>query len=139
VCGRNEHARERLRARAAAEPRLEVHGYRRDVHLWLAAADVVSGKAGGLSVSEALAVGRPLVLTRPIPGAEEGNMRVLAGEGAALCGRDDDEMAAAFARVFREPGLLERLSANARRLGRPDAARTVAAAAMGHDAAVLAA
>lgn len=130
VCGRNERARERLTMHASAEPRLTVLGYARDMERWLAAADVVSGKAGGLFSSEALAAAKPLVLTRPIPGAEEGNTRVLTGEGAALTGRDDAEMRRAFTRIFTEPGLLARLAANAGRLGRPGAARAVVSAAL---------
>lgn len=130
VCGRNERARERLSIRAQAEPRLRVLGYVRNVEAWLAAADVVAGKAGGLFTSEALAVGRPLVLTRPIPGAEEGNTRVLLAEGAALAGRGAAEMTRAFGRIFTEPGLLDGLATNARRLGRPDAARAVVNAAL---------
>lgn len=130
VCGRNQRACERLSVRARGEPRLHVLGYVRNVEQWLAAADAVSGKAGGLFTSEALAVGRPLVLTRPIPGAEEGNTRVLLAEGAALAGRTRAEMTHAFARIFTEPGLLDHLAENARRIGRPGAARTVVDAAL---------
>lgn len=139
VCGRNEAARERLAARAEAEPRLAVHGFVRNMQHWLAAADVVAGKAGGLFTSESLAVGKPLVFTRPIPGAEEGNMRVVTGAGAALEGRDFDAMRDAFARVFGEPGLLDRLSMNARRLGRPDAARAILASVLADRAVARAA
>lgn len=128
VCGRNQAAHARLSARAASEPRLRVQGYVRDMERWLAAADAVAGKAGGLFTSEALALGKPLVLTRPIPGAEEGNTRLVVAEGAALAATDFASTRDAFARVFTEPGLLGRLSANARRLGRPDAARAVLAA-----------
>ncbi len=60
-----------------------------------------------------------------IPGAEEGNARTVASEGAALAGRGPEEARAAFARAFGEPGLLERLAAAARRIGRPDAAARV--------------
>ncbi|MBV9109136.1 MAG: hypothetical protein JO306_07005 [Gemmatimonadetes bacterium] len=132
VCGRNEAARARLSA--LAEPRLSVEGYVRNMDQWLAAADAVSGKPGGLFTSEALALGKPLVLTRPIPGAEEGNLAAVTTEGAALAGRDFAEMRSAFGRVFAEPGLLARLAANARRLGRPHAARDVLVSATAHAA-----
>lgn len=48
---------------------------------FLAAADAVIGKPGGLSSSETLAVGRPLILTRPIAGQEEGNIRARVRRG----------------------------------------------------------
>ncbi|HEU0052739.1 MAG TPA: glycosyltransferase [Longimicrobium sp.] len=125
VCGRGEAARGRLEARGLPPSRLRVLGYARDLERWMAAADVVAGKAGGLFTSEALALGKPLVLTRPIPGAEEGNTAAVVREGAALAGRGFGEMRDAFARAFAEPALLARLAENARRLGRPHAARTV--------------
>ena len=126
VCGRNDAARARLEALRLPPGRLRVHGYVRGLPSLMSAADVVATKAGGLSVSEALALGRPLLLTRPIPGAEEGNTRALERSGAALAGRTCAEMRTAFARVFAEPGLLPRLSAAATALGRPHSASTVA-------------
>ncbi len=125
VCGRNERARARLEARGLPAERLRVLGYVTDMERWMAAADVVSGKPGGLFTSEALALGKPLVLTRPIPGAEEGNTEAVVREDAALAGHGDDEMRAAFHRAFTERGLLPRLAENARRIGRPHAARSV--------------
>jgi processive 1,2-diacylglycerol beta-glucosyltransferase len=126
VCGKNDAARARLEVLRLPPERLRVLGYVRGLPSLMSAADVVATKAGGLSVSEALALGRPLLLTRPIPGAEEGNTRALERSGAALAGRSKGEMTAAFARVFSEPGLLPRLSAAATELGRPFSARSVA-------------
>jgi processive 1,2-diacylglycerol beta-glucosyltransferase len=125
VCGRNEEARAALAARGVPEARLKVRGFERGMERWLAAADVVATKPGGLTTSETLAMGKPLLLTRPIPGAEEGNTRAVVAEGAALAAFDDAGMRAAFARLFTEPGVLDRLSAAARRIGRPDAAERV--------------
>ena len=128
VCGRNEPARARLCSLSVPETRLRVFGTVRGMERFLSAADVVAGKPGGLTVSESLAVGRPLLLTRPIPGAEEVNTRAMVEEGAALRASTPDEIRRAFHRLFSEPGLLESLSAQARRIGRPHAAPDVAAA-----------
>jgi processive 1,2-diacylglycerol beta-glucosyltransferase len=126
VCGRNEAGRARLASLGLPEERLRVLGYVGGVERLLAAADVVATKPGGLTVSEAVALGRPLVLLRPIPGAEEGNTRALTEAGAALPGQDEAAMRAAFGRVFREAGLRERLAAGARQIGRPGSAAAVA-------------
>lgn len=128
VCARNEAARARLSSLGVPPERLHVYGTVRGMERFLAAADVVAGKPGGLTVSESLAVGRPLLLTRPIPGAEEVNTRAVVQEGAGLCAATPAEMRDAFHRVFAEPGLLERLSCEARRIGRPHAAPDIAAA-----------
>lgn len=128
ICARNEAARVRLCALDVPRERLHVYGTVCGMERFLAAADVVAGKPGGLTVSETVAVGRPLLLTRPIPGAEEVNTRAVVQEGAGLCAATTDEMLDAFHRVFAEPGLLDRLSAEARRIGRPHAAEDIAAA-----------
>jgi processive 1,2-diacylglycerol beta-glucosyltransferase len=125
VCGRNEVARQRLAALGVGEERLQVHGYLPGLVSWMSAADLVATKPGGLSVSEALALGRPLLLTRPIPGAEEGNTRAVMAEGAALVARTDGEIREAFARVFGDAALLASLSETARRIGRADSAARV--------------
>ncbi len=132
VCGKNEAARRRLEWLRVPPERLRVLGYVRGLPSLMSAADVVATKAGGLSVSEALALGRPLLLTRPIPGAEEGNTRTLERAGAALAGRSAAEMRGAFARIFTDPDLLPRLSAAASALGRPHAARTIAESVISH-------
>jgi processive 1,2-diacylglycerol beta-glucosyltransferase len=128
ICGRNEAGRVRLGSLGIPPERLHVHGTVHGMERFLAAADVVAGKPGGLTVSETLAVGRPLLLTRPIPGAEEVNTRAVVEEGAGLCASTEQEMRDAFHRMFAEPGLLERLSCEARRIGRPHAATDIAAA-----------
>lgn len=125
VCGRNAAARARLAARGIPGDRLRVHGYVTDVPTLVAAADVVVTKPGGLTTSETLAVGRPLLLTRPVPGQEEGNTRALVAAGAALAAPTAEALRRALERVFREPGTLKALAAAARRAGRPRAAESI--------------
>jgi len=50
----------------------------------MAAADLLIGKAGGLTTSETLARGLPMVLTEPIPGQEERNADHLLEASAAI-------------------------------------------------------
>src|SRR5690606_37682465 len=71
-----------------AEPdgpvRVRVHGFVTDVPLRMAAADIVLTKPGGMTSSEALAAGLPLLLVSPYPLHEEANATVLLENGAAL-------------------------------------------------------
>ena len=90
VAGKAEKVRARLSelARRGAEtrdrPRLHVVGFTTDMDEWIAAADLLMGKAGGLTVSEALARGLPMALVEPIPGQEERNADHLLEYGAAI-------------------------------------------------------
>lgn len=123
LCGRNDDARRAL----ADRPGVRALGYIDDVRPHLAAADVVVTKPGGLSTSEALALGRPMVLSPGIPGHEEGNRRYLVDAGAALAGHSPGQLADAVRRLVGDGALRLRMSSAARRIGRPHSADAVAA------------
>lgn len=124
LCGRADEARARLE-RSTTRHALRTVGFTGDVERWMAAADVIVTKPGGLSTTEALAVGRPLILTRPLPGHEEANVATLVAAGAALSVPEPSGVRAQVERVFRDPALRLALAANARRTGAPNAAHDV--------------
>lgn len=123
VAGRNEALRARLAARTerSATP-VRVLGFTREMHEWMALATLLVSKPGGLTTSEALARGLPMVVVSPIPGQETRNAAMLYEEGAALCGENPLTVAPRVARLLATPGRLEAMRQAARRLGRPEAA-----------------
>jgi processive 1,2-diacylglycerol beta-glucosyltransferase len=124
ICGRNASARERLEQRSLPA-RVHVVGYVSSVERIFAASDVVVTKPGGLTTSEALALARPLVLTRPLPGHEQGNVTVLQETGAALSADSATELGETVATLLREPARLRELTEAARAAGRPAAALAI--------------
>ena len=126
ACGRNAGVASRLRALGLEETRLKVLDNVADMPALLAAADVVVTKPGGLTTSEALALGRPLVLTRAIPGHEEANARFLAAHGAALLAPTTELLQRALFRLFSRPAAWAMRAAASGQLGRPRAASDVA-------------
>lgn len=132
LTGRNEALLAQLRARAAAVPgRLFPMGIVGHIERVMACSDLAVTKPGGLTTSECLAVGLPMILVSPIPGQEERNAAFLVAQGAALRADTADELATHVAALLREPGRLATLAANARRLGRPNAARRVLETVLG--------
>lgn len=125
ICGRNEDALARLSQLEVPRHRLACFGYVTGIERWFAAADVVVTKPGGLTCSEALAGGKPLVLTRPIPGHEEGNVRFLVEAGAVLNACTPDGMRDAMRTLFDSGARLKELGRAALTLGRPHAAEAV--------------
>lgn len=105
----------------------EVHhlGYRPDFAALLAGADLLIGKAGGMTVAEATALGVPLVIYRPIPGQEEHNAEYLLKHTAALWPHSPHELRRAVLTLL-DSQTHARMAAAAAALGRPDAARAVA-------------
>jgi processive 1,2-diacylglycerol beta-glucosyltransferase len=93
----------------------------------MAAADLLVGKPGGLTTSEALARGLPLVIVNPIPGQEERNADHLLEEGAAIRCNNLPVLAYKIDRLLDDPGRLDALRRGARRLARPTAAADIVA------------
>jgi processive 1,2-diacylglycerol beta-glucosyltransferase len=88
----------------------------------IAASDVVITKAGGLTVSEILARGTPMIVIDPIPGQEEWNADFVAGSGAGIQLRLIETAPAAAVSILTEPDRLEGMRLHARQAGRPNAA-----------------
>ncbi len=131
VTGRNAEAKERVESIAGpARHRVKVLGYTDEMDELMRAADLVVSKPGGLTTSEALACGTPLVVVDPVPGQEERNSDYLLEQGAAIKSNHLPTLARKLTALVRDPGRLARLKANARRLGRPRAAFHVAERAL---------
>lgn len=123
VTGRNEELRRDLAAQDRKHP-THVVGFSSNMHELMSIADLIISKPGGLTTSEALAIGRPLFIVQPIPGQEAANSDFLLERGAA----------AKVNRVEDLPYRLEHLLGTrklagmaraAKTLGRPDAAREI--------------
>jgi processive 1,2-diacylglycerol beta-glucosyltransferase len=98
-----------------------------EVDAWLEACDVLVSKAGGLTCSEALIKGVPLVVFRPTPGQEVANARHLESGGAAVHADSPETVAVTVQRWLADPRARARVRANAERMARPHAADTIAA------------
>jgi 1,2-diacylglycerol 3-beta-galactosyltransferase len=100
-----------------------VYNFVKNMPTMMRAADAIVCKAGGLTVTESLACGLPLLLTDVIPGQETGNAEYVVNGGA---GEMIDEPLKALETVchwlLNDGQLLKERSINAARLGRPRAA-----------------
>lgn len=126
VCGENARAAQRLQRRVdeGAVP-ARVFGFVDNMPELMGAADVVVAKAGGLTVMEVLAAGRPLILYHAIPGQERFNARYVERSGAALMANSPEKVATAVRWYLDDPAAYSPMREAARRLSRPDAAATI--------------
>lgn len=132
IAGRNASLRERLEQRVRGqESRIKVHGFTDRVHDFLEASDLLVGKAGGLTSSEAMARGVPIVALRPIPGQEERNCDYLQESGAAVRVHDLDELHYRLTHFLSDPAHLARMKASARAIGQPRSAFRIAESILG--------
>ena len=130
ICGRNEELRERLISLVACYPnktRVEVKvvGYTTEIDEYMSAADLMLGKPGGLTTSEALAKGLVFVIVNPIPGQEERNADHLLEDGVAIRCNNLPALAYKIDRLLDDSDQLQAKRENVRRLARPHAAREI--------------
>ena len=119
VAGKDERFYASLKKTASVYKNLFPFGYIEKVSHLMQASDLMIGKGGGLTLTEALAAGLPMVIFEPIPGQEIFNVDFLVNEGAALFARDANDLAEKVYFLSQRKGRLLELKMNASRLGRP--------------------
>ena len=126
LAGRNEKMLSDLHHLAKSHPgRLLPQGFTRTIERIMAASDLAITKPGGLTSSECLAMGLPMILVNPIPGQEERNADYLLENGAALKAYDTAGLEFRVKSLLENPRRLADLRTRARALGTPKAAEAV--------------
>ena len=127
VCGRNEEMLAEISALVKGRPDdFRVFGYTTEISDFMAASTILLSKPGGMTTAEALARGLPMVILDPIGGQEERNADVLLECGAALKCTELTLITHKLRLLLDDPEKLQRMSNNARTLGRPNAAADIA-------------
>jgi processive 1,2-diacylglycerol beta-glucosyltransferase len=126
VCGEDEALRRRLEQGSGDQAMpMRVFGFVDHMAQLMAASDLVVAKAGGLTISEALARRLPLVLYHVIPGQEWRNADYVVRHGAAIMARRPAEVARRVRALFETPERLALMREAAASLGRPRAAEEI--------------
>jgi len=135
ICGRNEDLRRRLVTAAARTKPIDnvlikPIGYTNEMDEYMTASDLVLGKPGGLTTSEAMSKGLAFVIVDPIPGQEERNSDHLLEEGMAIRCNNLPTLSYKLGNLLDDRQRLARMQANSKRLGRPNAARDIVSRVM---------
>ncbi|NHQ86526.1 glycosyltransferase [Iodobacter sp. HSC-16F04] len=126
MAGKNEAALAALQALSLRYPgRVLPQGFTHKVERLMACADLVVTKPGGLTTSECLAMGLPMIVNAPIPGQEERNADFLLEQGVALKAFDAVTLEYRIRYLLDNPARLAEMSTKARALGRAAAGRQV--------------
>jgi processive 1,2-diacylglycerol beta-glucosyltransferase len=128
VCGRNEKLRKALRTKSRRHP-THILGFVDNMHELMAAAHLLVTKPGGLTTSEALALGRPLIILDPIPGQEAANSDFLLERGAAIKINRVEDLPFRLENLIGSKKLRDMARA-AKSLGHPNAAKEICAAVL---------
>ena len=138
VCGRNDQLKSQIEGLVAYNrDRYRVLGYTNDMPDLMRTASLFVGKPGGLSSSECMAAGLPMVLIHPIPGQEVRNSDFLLEEGAAVRCNYQTTVGYKIDQLLAEPDRITRMAECARQIGRPSAGPYITSAVLGDDSAPL--
>jgi processive 1,2-diacylglycerol beta-glucosyltransferase len=122
ICGRNRRLEEHLKSLSDTRHPMKVVGFTNEMDSWMASSDLLVGKAGGLTSSEALARGLVLVIVNPIPGQEERNSDHFLEEGVGIRCNNLPALAYKIDSLLSDRERFSRMQQAVRRLARPHAA-----------------
>lgn len=125
VAGRNAELRHKLATQDRKHP-THVLGFASNMHELMTVANLIITKPGGLTSSEALAMGKPLLILEPIPGQEAANSDFLLERGAAVKVNRLEDLPFKLEQLLSGRQLTA-LAKAAKSLGRGDAAHAICA------------
>ncbi len=126
ICGHNPQLEKRLKEFGQTLHPLKIIGFTYEMEKWMAVADLLVGKAGGLTSAEALARGLVLVIVNPIPGQEERNTDHFLEEGVAIRCNNIPALAFKIDSLLSNKERFWRMRRSVKRLARPHASRDIA-------------
>ena len=130
ICGRNAELKTKLEKLSAEKLNNETVtfkpiGYTTAMDEYMSAADLIVGKPGGLTTSEALAKGLIFFVVNPIPGQEERNSDHLLEKGCAIRCNNLPTLAYKIDRLVSDANRFERMKENVLRFGNPSSAEFI--------------
>lgn len=124
ICGNNKKLKEQIDSLDLKKD-IYNYGYVDNVDVFMDAADCIVTKPGGLTTSEALAKGLPMIMNNPVPGQEDRNVEFLLNAGAALKISETFSLSDAIYQLFLNEERLDILYRAIQFLGKPNSTKSL--------------
>ncbi len=130
ICGRNEELKTKLEKLSKEKLNNErvtftPIGFTKEMDEYMSASDLIVGKPGGLTTSEAMAKGLIFVVVNPIPGQEERNSDHLLEKGCAIKCNNLPVLAYKIDELVKDKVRFETMKTNVLKFARPNASREI--------------
>ena len=130
IAGKSEELKTKLEKMAKKIPGnspLKLHpiGFTNQMDAYMAAADILISKPGGLTTAEAMARTLPMCIVNPIPGQEERNSDHLLEAGVAIKCNNPPTLAWKLEQLINNPQRLAQMRQNITQFAKPHAAETI--------------
>lgn len=107
ICGSNRELYRELETEYGEDTRIILIGYTNHMADYMRSSDIFMTKPGGLSSTEAAAVGVPLVHISPIPGCENRNLEYFRSRGLSLAILEEGDIDGVLSELEREEARTE--------------------------------
>jgi len=125
VCGKNKALREKMEELLGQEKKIHIFGFVEQVYELMAISSCMVTKAGGVTLSEALALSLPVVVFQPLPGQEKDNALLLSKKGAVMIANTVEELLNQVRRLLYEQNCSLRMQRAMQALAKKNAAATI--------------
>lgn len=128
IAGRNVKMKERfdeLVEETNSSDSVKILSYTNQVPELMSVSDLVITKPGGLTTTESLASGLPLIVIDPLPGQEEENAKFIENNGAGLWIKKNDNIERILFDIFNDPYKLYHLKIKARLISKKNSTKDI--------------
>ena len=131
ISGKNEKMQARFEELVGENPNVQVYGYTNEVPELMSISDLVVTKPGGLTITESLASGLPIVVINPIPGQEVENAEFLEKKGVAVWIRKTEDPDEAVKELLENPEQIKHMKIRSKLMAKKNSTRDICKIIMG--------
>ena len=120
LLGKNEKMKakfDEIVSKNNATKRVKVLEFTNKVPELMSISDLVVTKPGGMTTTESLASGLPMLIINPIPGQEEENAEFLESKGVGIWLKKNDDISSVINDLLSNPERLAKMKQNTKLLG----------------------
>ncbi|MGD7061715.1 diglucosyl diacylglycerol synthase [Bacillus altitudinis] len=126
VCGKNAALKQSLSELEQAHPnQLKALGYVEQIDELFRVTDCMITKPGGITLTEATAIGVPVILYKPVPGQEKENALFFEDYGAAIVINRHEDILESVTNLLQDEKKLESMKQNIKKLHLKQSSQTI--------------
>lgn len=126
VCGKNAALKQSLSVLEQAHPdQLKALGYVEQIDELFRVTDCMITKPGGITLTEATAIGVPVILYKPVPGQEKENALFFEDYGAAIVINRHEDILESVTNLMQDEEKLETMKQNMKKLHLKQSSQTI--------------
>ncbi|MFS0656743.1 diglucosyl diacylglycerol synthase [Bacillus sp. 179-C3.3 HS] len=126
VCGKNAALKQSLAELERTHPdQLKALGYVEQIDELFRVTDCMITKPGGITLTEATAIGVPVILYKPVPGQEKENALFFEKKGAAIVINKHEDILESVTQLMQDEEKLETMKQNIKKLHFKQSSQTI--------------